>query len=505
MKLYTMTTKGNRRPNMTQVSMVVAAFVSTSLSTTFAFVPIQQIHQQKVVTTDGRNLRTTQSTVPLVSSNWKSSISFGKVASITIPYSSRPSNRKDAKLPIRESVRIDGVKTTLSRSQWPKPMTFGEFLPILTMGVTAAPVIGFAAVANGAELVSALTPVRFQQTILTENVIGNALNPIIEGEIFSGLAHVALDLLTLTGPATIIVRLGAVIGRMFAMAADYVPDHDVLPLELVFQCLMLCVAWFGLVQSLVPVALSKFAYHIKASDVISKDETSKAQRLRDAKAYSSFFKSTGLSWNHFKAISACAFEWISVSPGDVISSNEIHPNVSLNGKSQEDEYVYWLYNGTVEIQSQGKLLQDIKQSSRQGSTCNMDNPGCGMLFENRLLKRIVEKDSTNTNTSTKWKRAKDSPDSESAKEKKTKSDPQMTIIASGSSNSILLRINTSNLLMLMETDPQLSNSIRTLLMNSMQAKLNAQFVGWAVNCFGFHNSNNTISSNNAKFLVQENS
>jgi hypothetical protein len=464
--------KVNKRRKSDRIyeSILQSVLISTCLHVVIAFAPIDLTSRERLATSY-RRTSTTKS--PLISSSWDKSTSVGKATPVAIPIPS-PTTRSQVKIPIWESAKNINRENKVEQSPnrlWADKLDVGT---ILSVGATIVPALGVAGVANGLELFSSSTWSGLQETSLDEFAASSsgAINPVVEGEIFSGLAHVALDLLTLAGPATIIVRLGAVVGRIFAMAADYIPDHNVVPEELVFQCLMLCIAWFGLVQSLIPVALSTFAYNINASNILSSstDSRSKAQRLRYAKAYTLFFKSTGLSWNHFKAMSACAFEWITVAPGNVISTDENNAT-SQNGESEEDEHVYWLYNGTVKIQSQGKSLQDLQHSCRQGSSNSMDDAGCFMLFENRLLNKIVEKDSTSTINK---KRGKEMTAGDVSKDKKSSNNKGMTLLASGSSDSLLLRINTSKLLMLMETDPQLSNSIRTLLLNSMQAKLNAQ-------------------------------
>jgi hypothetical protein len=464
MRKHATTNHQHRKSDRINASMLVSILLSTCLPTVRSFAPLDWVSRERVATPNRRHIWTTKTTYPLVSSTWATSANVGKAAPISIPIPS-PAYRNDAISPIWDTGKSFNHEKKKSMQHPNQLSTLTDIGTMLSIGATIVPALGVATVANGFELFSASTWTSFQPNSMTDNAISNTINPVVEGEIFSGLAHVALDLLTLTGPATIIVRLGAVVGRILAMAAYYVPDQTVVPEELIFQCLMLCIAWFGLVQSLIPVALSTFAYNVSTNNIISsKKETSKAQRLRDAKAYSLFFKSTGVTWNHFKAMSACAFEWISVVPGDVISTNE------FKGKSEEDEFVYWLYNGTVKLQSQGKSLQDIKHFCRQRAANSTESAGCFMLFENRLLKRIVDKDCSNN----KKKRGKYTSVRESVKENKSKNDPPMTLVAGGSSNSLLLRINTSNLLMLMETDPQLSNSVRTLLLNSMQAKVNAQ-------------------------------
>lgn len=139
-----------------------------------------------------------------------------------------------------------------------------------------------------------------------------------EAEIFTDLAHVGLDLLTFFSPGKLVLRLGILIGRLSALAADYIPDHAIRPEELVFQATMLLVAWVGLVNALLPLVLAQSQVSV-----------------RDGKAYRRLFESTGMSWSTFKSVSALALDFVDLPAGHVVENS--------------NDYVYWLFKGNLTI------------------------------------------------------------------------------------------------------------------------------------------------------------
>lgn len=172
--------------------------------------------------------------------------------------------------------------------------------------------------------------------------------PATEAEIFTDLAHVGLDLLTFASPGRVLLRLGILCGRIFAMAADWIPDHNILPEELVFQSVMLLVAWVGLVNTLLPLLF--------ANSKVS---------VRDGKAYRRLFESTGMSWSTFKSMAVLALDWVSVEANQTISPSE--------------DFVYWLYSGNLTINDN---LDHVVAHKTNGSK---------LLFERNLLKRMERK------------------------------------------------------------------------------------------------------------------
>lgn len=255
-------------------------------------------------------------------------------------------------------------------------------------------------------------------------LVSAPVDPTVEAQVLTDMSHLGLDLAGFLGPGMIVLRLAAVAGRLCTMAADYVPDHTILPEEMVFQLCMLTAAWVALVKAaLLP------AFAASASKVT----------VKDGRAFTALFAPAGISWTDFKALSVCALDWITVEAGETVTTDEF---------AKEDEYIYWLYSGNVQVESEGTTLYNVSRFSRGAS--NLDG-GRGLLGERRLLRRL-----------------------EQSNKKNSKSDTYPRTTVRATSAATLLRIHTPNLKLLMDNDQKFANSIRTLLFQGMEAKLTAQ-------------------------------
>jgi hypothetical protein len=74
-----------------------------------------------------------------------------------------------------------------------------------------------------------------------------SIDPFLEAELFAGLAHVALDFTGFLSPSKSLIRLFSVVGRVFAISADYLPDHSIHTEELVIQIFLIGIAMKDLV------------------------------------------------------------------------------------------------------------------------------------------------------------------------------------------------------------------------------------------------------------------
>mmetsp|Transcript_5823 Transcript_5823/g.9671 ORF Transcript_5823/g.9671 Transcript_5823/m.9671 type:complete len:312 (-) Transcript_5823:352-1287(-) len=236
------------------------------------------------------------------------------------------------------------------------------------------------------------------------------MDPFVEAELFNDAAHIALDLTSLLGPATVAIRAAAVIGRVFAMASDYVPDHAMLPEELVFQVTMLVISLAGLGQSLQPLLMG----------------LNQQLTMRDRKCFASLFRPAGFSWMQYKFLSSAAFEWTEVTPGAIITTDE-----ATIGDGDHNE-LYWLYNGDAEIQSKGETLQRIAPKSAH------------LLGDLSVFAKTASS---------------------------SKHEFPKTTAKAGLNGATLLRINTAELKKLMKNDNRLDNVVRSMLFDGMQARI----------------------------------
>ena len=55
-------------------------------------------------------------------------------------------------------------------------------------------------------------------------------DPALQAELFNGIGHVFLDIVSLLSPAQPILRFSILVGRIFAFLSDYVPDHSIYPI-----------------------------------------------------------------------------------------------------------------------------------------------------------------------------------------------------------------------------------------------------------------------------------
>jgi hypothetical protein len=285
-------------------------------------------------------------------------------------------------------------------------------------------------------------------------------SPLIEAEVLNDMA-LTLDLARFFGPANLTIRVAAVLGRIAAMGADYLPDHFMNTEELVFQCFMLGLAWMALVKSAMPVVLSIIASNIT---------------LRDGKAFSLLFGPAGMTWPQYKTLSATTLDWVTVEPGEIVTSDELSSLDTISADNHIDKYIYWLYAGETVVESQGKNLHNVTRSVGGSTTSLKQDAGCGLLGEMRLLRYMqgkerggrLDKRKAKSNNRDIIKKDKDRLVSTTTKPY------TRTTVKAGDAGATLLRIHTSNLVMLMDQDVDLAHSVRSLLFHGMHAKLAAR-------------------------------
>jgi hypothetical protein len=294
-------------------------------------------------------------------------------------------------------------------------------------------------------------------------------SPLIEAEVLNDMA-LALDLARFFGPANLTIRVAAVLGRIAAMGADYLPDHYMHTEELVFQCFMLGLAWMALVKSAMPVILSIIASNIT---------------LRDGKAFSLLFGPAGMTWPQYKTLSATTLDWVTIEPGEIVTSDELSSLDAGNDENRIDKYIYWLYSGETVVESQGKVLHKVKRAVGGPTTSLKQDAGRGLLGEMRLLRHMQAKDMQIKERGgrlgkRKAKNQNNNRDRDTINKDKdrivstTTKTYRRTTVKAGDTGATLLRIHTSNLVMLMDQDVDLAHSVRSLLFQGMHAKLAAR-------------------------------
>jgi hypothetical protein len=248
-------------------------------------------------------------------------------------------------------------------------------------------------------------------------------DPFIKAEMLNDLAHIALDMTTFMGPEKVAIRAASVVGRMMAMAADWLPDHWLNPEELVFQMAMLSLAVTGLFRAILPL-------YTAANHNVT---------VRDGKAFSILFGPAGMSWGQFKSLNAHCLDWVSVSAHHTLSNEE---ELEVG-----DEYMYWLYKGCVITEHKGKQVFNVTRTSGGASSLKKD-AGRGLVGETKLLEELDKHDSV-------------------------KKVPRTTVKV-GDDGALLLRIHKPSLNALIECDHGLEKVMRRLVFQAMQEKLSAQ-------------------------------
>jgi len=252
------------------------------------------------------------------------------------------------------------------------------------------------------------------------------INPLIESEILGTTAHVILDLTTFVIPATpFVVQFLMVIGRVFCIAADYIPDHAMLPEEFAYQIGMLAVSITALTKSVISI--------INANTM----ELS----IRDHNCFETFFHSAGVTWMQYKMLMASAIEWEELTSGSIITSEETVTGIQQNYGTNQPS-LYLLYEGELEISCKGKVLQTI--TPKTGHLIG----DIDFAFSNSSKK--IRRKPSNTATSVVHPR---------------------TTTRVSSKNASILRIDILKLKQLMMQDSFLDQAMQSMIFISMQARI----------------------------------
>lgn len=223
-----------------------------------------------------------------------------------------------------------------------------------------------------------------QVTDVIQQVSDSAANIDVneEAALLNDLAEVSEDMLVLVAPETIILRLGAVIGRVLELLSDYLPEQSIRNDELLVNVPLFSAALFLLSRSAIPRIRAQF---------IDLNE-------QDKWAYYLCFKPVGLTLLQFKGMKALdVFEWIECKPGEVLIDEKEWTAESLKSDNNDDsdkkttptawKYLYWQSDGEVERSFRGKTFGSLKR--RNGK--HIDNQDAqGILGVTRFLYFLEE-------------------------------------------------------------------------------------------------------------------
>jgi len=294
---------------------------------------------------------------------------------------------------------------------------------------------------------TALIPATILFGILSVHPWGMEGNPI-EAEVLNDLSHVALDLLTLINPDTLILRAASVVGRILSMTSDYVLDNRISPDDLILQSGTLTASIILFAKSALPLLT-----------MVMTEERSSIT-FRDKSAYQSIFRAAGVSWmQYLMLLGTGTIEWIDyVSPKTVL-----HVSPPLDQK--DEKYVYWLYQGNAEIKYYGNVdtLQflDMRRGKSTGS-----HKDVGLLADTNFIANLHD------DNGNKCKRSTDM--------------PQVSTVTVGSKGATVLKINMDKLTKLTKYDNKLKSSLRNLFLNAMHKKLRNLLAMKLEHVHGYH-------------------
>jgi hypothetical protein len=331
-------------------------------------------------------------------------------------------------------------RTTINPSH-----AFSKVLPIaLLTKMFTTPSAAFA-VTTGTTIVTAAAQTLFnvaQRDTSSSSLSSDVTS--VETQVLNDMSHLGIDLAVFFVPSLLFLRIAAILGRICSITADYIPDHIIVPEELVFQSVMLTLACLGLIKSaFIPMAAS--IYNVTSA--------------KDGRAYTYIFLPAGTSWLQYKALSVCgALEWVTMQNGDTVTTTASSSTNSATSSSSQDhdEYIYWLFSGNVSVEDESGDVQYVVSSGKK----ILSSYHRGLFGEQRLLQRFVK------NIKSQNGRNKQPSDGSS------KSISHRVIVKSDTAT--LLRINTQRLQMVMDLDPSLAEAMRTMVFQGMEAKLHAQ-------------------------------
>jgi len=295
-------------------------------------------------------------------------------------------------------------------------------------------------------------------------VIGEAIieaveslnNPEDEAAVLTDLAGVSSDLGVLFASETFILRFSTVVGKIFDLISDYLPDKSIRSDQLVLNIPLLAIAVYLFSRSAVPILKAQY---------VELDEL-------DYTAFELCFEPVGVTLLQYKSMKATGcFEWITRDAGTVLIDEndyvDISAEVDVAGDNDSSnlphdwKYLYWQYGGVVNRTYKGVDIGTVERNIGK----HIDNPDAqGLLGDLRFLYNLdLERQRQQMNTHNGRKYGNDY----------LNMNPVVPIVTTtvASNGTRLLRIDSHKLFDLMDTDERLESAIRLLLLKGVQLKI----------------------------------
>ena len=298
-------------------------------------------------------------------------------------------------------------------------------------------------------------------------------DPQVESELFKDISHVLMDFFVFLNPDTYLLRLAIVMGQIFGWASSLVIDKAINPNDLFFQLITFPISVILLTRSLWPILK---ALRVELSQL-------------DLAAYQQLFEPVGVSLLQFRALKATeALDWVTVDAGTVLvdendSLEEGSSPNSLSYSSSSSSFegcshcLYWLYKGDVRVSYNGQMVTYLERSNGRF----IDDPNSsGLLADMRFLYQMeershgklskIQRDFLNDVVDFFQNPRQKSSGTSNKPGVLNATYPMLTMVV-GNQGGTLLRMDSVKLLDLMEHDGNLSNSMRRLLLKSLQRKI----------------------------------
>lgn len=280
----------------------------------------------------------------------------------------------------------------------------------------------------------------YSSTIIvgTSDILASGTNQnIFEAEVFGDLSHICLDFLTFFSPETIIFRLVVLCGRICSIVADISLDNSITLDEAIFQSIMIFIAFSNFAEKLIPLIRTRIT---------------RRASFRDKRIYQAIFKKTGMGYLDFLALLSEAFQWIELSEGAIVV--------------EDADNLLFTYRGVV---VEHKAHESVDGRSRETIETyhGLRSDGAGRSFDlignlTRATKLIDEKMYI---TSAYCQEL-----SQDGHPNRTLVSP-LTFLEAKTTRTLLLRLNMKHLTKIAEKDSKMRESIKTLLLVSLQNKL----------------------------------